>query len=328
MLRKGLETWGRFLFVLLVLLAGRGTGWAVDLVDGIAAVVNDEIITYTDLKKLVGQTEETMRKAFAPDDPKLVEKLREARKEALDQLIERRLIIQAFNSRGGKVPDTYVEAEIQQIIEDQYGRDRTLLIKTLEAMGLSLETFKEQVREKQIVRFMRNNEVNREVIVSPYKIEQYYKAHAEEFKEGEKVKLRLIFIKKGGNEQETEGARSLAQELLLKLATGADFTALANVYSEGAEKNNGGELGFVGRDSLRKELADAAFSLNPGQMSKVVETGEGFYIMQVEEKKPSKVTSMEEARDLIERLLIQQQTEELQKRWIQSLRRKAYIRLY
>jgi parvulin-like peptidyl-prolyl isomerase len=84
----------------------------------------------------------------------------------------------------------------------------------------------------------------------------------------------------------------------------------------------------VGRDSLRKELADVVFAMNAGQMSKVVETADGFYIVRVDEKKPEKVTTMDEARDIIERLLMQQNREKLQRRWIQSLKRKAYIRMY
>jgi parvulin-like peptidyl-prolyl isomerase len=87
-------------------------------------------------------------------------------------------------------------------------------------------------------------------------------------------------------------------------------------------------MGFIDRETLREELRDAAFSLLPGQISKVIETGDGFYILQVEEKKPSKLTSLVEARDLIERLLIQETRLELQKKWVQSLRRKAYVQTY
>ena len=299
-----------------------------DLVDGIAAVVNDDIITFTDVKDIVGQTEETLRKMYYADDPTLVKKLHEAQQEALDQLIERRLIIQQFNTKGGRVPDRLIEEDIQSTIDEQYGRDRSVFIKTLEALGLNLETYKERVRDKVIVHYMQQTEVGNEIIVSPYKIEKYYKEHPPEFQEGEKVKLRLLYIKKGKSPEEINGARSLAQEILVKLTTGSDFSSIANVYSEGPEKNQGGDLGFVGRDTLREELRDAAFSLKPGQISKVIETKDGFYILRVEEKKAAKVTGLEEARDLIERLLIQKERERLQKQWLQSLKRKAYIRIY
>ncbi len=301
---------------------------ATEVVDGVAAVVNDDIITFTDVKNVVGQTEDSLRKTYPPGDPELANKLREARKAALDQLIERRLIIQQFNTRGGKVPDNVVEEDIQNIIDEQYGRDRSVFIKTIEALGMNLETFKERVREKIIVRYMQQHEVSNEILISPYKIEKYYREHPEEFHEGEKVSLRMLYIKKGHEADDVEGARSLAQEILVKLSTGSDFADMAAVYSEGGEKKQGGDLGFIGRDALREELRDVAFSLNSGQISKVIATKDGFYILKVGEKKPDKVTTIEEARDLIERLLIQQERERLQKRWLQSLKRKAYIRMY
>ncbi len=301
---------------------------AADLVDGIAAVVNQDIITFTDVKNLVGQTEESLRKAYSPDDPQLVQKIQEARKEALDQLIERQLIIQQFKAKGGKVPDNFIEDEIQQTIDEQYGRDRSVFIKTLEALGLNLETYKERIRDKIIVRYMQQSEVSNEIIISPYKIETYYNQHPDEFHEGEKVKLRMIYLKKGQTEEELAGTKSLIQEILLKLTTGSDFSAMASVYSEGSEKNQGGDLGFVGRDSLRPELAEAAFLLDAGQLSRVIETKDGYYIIQVDEKKPAKVSTLQESRDLIERLLIQEERSRLQKRWLQSLRQKAYVRMY
>lgn len=299
-----------------------------EVVDGVAAVVNDDIITFSDVKGMVGQTEDSLAKAYPVGSPELAEKIREARKAALEQLIERRLIIQQFNSRGGKVPDNVVEEDIQSIIDEQYGRDRSVFIRTLEALGMNLETFKERVREKIIVRYMQQHEVSNEIIVSPYKIEKFYREHMDDFKEGEKIKLRMLYIKKGDDPDEVAGARSLAQEILLKLSTGSDFASLAAVYSEGAEKNQGGDLGFVSRDTLREELREPAFSLKPGQVSKVIETKDGFYILMIEEKKLAKVTTLEEARDVIEGLLVRQERERLQKRWVSSLKRKAYIRMY
>lgn len=299
-----------------------------ELLDGIAAVVNDDIITFTDIKNEVGRLEESLRKAYSPQDPALAEEIRKIRKDALDLLIRRRLIIQQFNAIGGKIQENYIEDYIQQDIDEHYGRDRSVFIKTLEALGMNLETYKEKVRDKIIVQAMSGREISSEIIISPYKIEKYYKENPDEFREGEKVKLRLIYIKKSENEQENEGARNLAQEILLKLTTGSDFPSLAAVYSEGSEKNQGGELGFVNKESLREELRDTAFTLNPGQISKVIETKDGYYILQVEEKKPAKVTTLEEARDLIERLLIRKEQEKLEAKWIQSLKRKAYIRFY
>src|SRR5438477_2550296 len=104
-----------------------------------------------------------------------------------------------------------IDEEIDLIIEDQYGRDRSVFIKTLEALGLNLETYKERIRDKIIVRYMQQTEISNEIIISPYKIEKYYEEHPDEFHEGEKVKLRVIYIKKGATDEEAAGAKSLVQ---------------------------------------------------------------------------------------------------------------------
>ncbi len=309
-------------------------GIAEEMIDGIAAMVNGDIITIGELRAFLGPTEDSLQKIYGNNEPKLVEELKKARKAAVDQLIDQRLIIQQFNVLESKnsakiVTDEWIEKEIQNDINQYYGRDRSIFIKTLEANGLNLEAYKERVRDKIIVSAMRYNEIGGEkILISPYKIETYYKDHPDEFKEGEKIKLRMLYIRKGESPDEIEGARSLTQEILIKLTTGSDFSSLATVYSEGSEKNQGGQLGFVDRETLREELREPAFSLDAGQISKMIDTKDGFYILQVDEKKPATVTTLEEARDLIEHLLEGQEKERLQKRWLQNLRRKAYIRVY
>jgi peptidyl-prolyl cis-trans isomerase SurA len=328
-LKKITTFWLSPLFLVLFVLTNQSSISKAELVDGIAAVVNDKIITFTDLRNMLGPTEETLRKSYSPNDPLLMDRIKSARQEALDQLIERQLILQQFNERGGKIPDNYIEEEIKNVIQEQYGGDRSIFIKTIEALGMNLEAYKERMRDKIIVRYMQNHEIgNDNILISPYKIEKYYKEHQEEFKEGAMVKLRMVYIKKGDKQEEVEGARSLAQELLLKLTTGSDFKSIASVYSEGSEKNKGGELGFVAKETLREELREPAFSLMQDQISPVIETKDGFYILQVQEKKPVKIISTVEAREIIEQKLIRQEREQLQKKWVQALRRKAYIRLY
>jgi len=313
--------WMILLGLTLALLPGT---WA-QLKDGIAALVNDDVITFSDVQNALGNTEQELSQSYRGNE--LIEKIRDARKDALEQLIERRLIIQDFRKRGGVIPEEIIEDEIRVIIDEHYGRDRAVFIKTLEALGMSLETFKDRISDKVIVRYMQSKEISGEqIFVSPYKIEQYYKEHVQDFSEGEKVKLRMIYIKKVAGEEKDQ--KKMAQEILTKLNTGTDFATLASIYSEDSKNDEGGDYGFIGRDTLRKELTDVAFNLKIGHFSPVVETDDGFYIMQVVEKKDSKVTSLSDARDLIERLLMTEERKRLQEDWIRKLKRRAYIRTY
>jgi hypothetical protein len=122
--------------------------------------------------------------------------------------------------------------------------------------------------------------------------------------------------------------RKLAEEILAKLDGGNSFESMARVYSEGKEAKEGGDWGWIGRDILRKELNETAFSLKPGQHSRVIETAEGYYILEVEDVKPAHTTPLAEVRDDIEKTLLQQQRAQMQEQWVKDLRAKAYIHLF
>jgi len=315
-------------------LAAGGLRAAPVSVDGIAAVVNDDIITYTDIDKMVGRNIDVLLKSYERSDPVLLEKIQQTRKDALDQLIDRQLILQHFNAGPGKKPenlkllDRMVEDQIQEMIDLDYGGDRSVFIKSLEAHGMNLENFKERKRDELTVRILLEEEIRDEIIISPYKLEQYYKQHPDEFKENERVKLQLVYIPKGGTPEEEAGARSMAKELLLKLTTGSDFATMASVYSEDSSKNSGGEFGFVRREDIREELREKAFSLDAGDLSPVIDTKDGLYILKILDRQEARVIPLDEARPRIERRLVESERERIQNRWLQSLKRRAYIRTY
>jgi parvulin-like peptidyl-prolyl isomerase len=122
--------------------------------------------------------------------------------------------------------------------------------------------------------------------------------------------------------------RKLADEILAKLDAGDSFESMARVYSEGKEAKEGGDWGWIGKDVLRKELNEIAFSLKAGQYSHVIETAEGYYILQVEDVKPAHTVALAEVRDDIEKILLQQQRAKMQEDWVKDLRAKAYIHLF
>ncbi len=120
----------------------------------------------------------------------------------------------------------------------------------------------------------------------------------------------------------------IAQEILGKIQTGSDFANLAKSYSDGSQKSSGGDMGWVSDSTLRKELADVAFKLMPGQNSNIITTQEGWYILQVEEVRKSTVMALSDVRERIENTLLQQERERLQQEWLDGLRSKAFIKMY
>ncbi|MEZ5404621.1 MAG: peptidyl-prolyl cis-trans isomerase [Verrucomicrobiia bacterium] len=306
--------------------------------DGIAAVVNGKVITFSEVKRQVQDAEQALSDSGLQGG-ELMDRVKEIRLEALRALIERELIIQEFNSKGYFLPDNVVEDQVYDIVRTKFDGDRVAFIKTLKAMGKTLDQFKQDQRDSLVVRIMRQKFVSEEVIVSPFKIEEYYFENASKFATPDQVRLSMIFFKRTSPPENSDTNASeiskpsdpqydLALETLLKLEAGENFADLASTYSEGPASADGGDLGWVSRDTLRKELADIAFKLNPEQNSQVIETDDGYYILKVEERKRAGIKPIEDARSEIESQLLVEERRKTQEQWLNRLRSKAYIKMF
>jgi parvulin-like peptidyl-prolyl isomerase len=151
--------------------------------------------------------------------------------------------------------------------------------------------------------------------------------HKDKFKVESQVKLRMIILNKpAGDTNDTE---KLADEILTKIKAGASFKDMATVYSQGtSQRGQGGDWGWVEKSVLRKELADVAFSLKPGEVSGVINTPEACYLMLVEDIKPEHIRPLNEVREDIEKTLLAQERDRLQKQWLDRLRKKTFVLLF
>lgn len=297
-----------------------------EVIDGIAAVVNGDIITYSQVRALVAPREQLLRSQYSGEE--LVKQIKEARQAALKDLIDRQLIIQAFKKESYQIPDHYVDQRVHEIIQENFGGDRNTFIKTLEAQNYTLGEFKKLETERMIVQAMRSKNVKREMIASPAKIDEYYKAHRSEFAPKEQIKLRLIMIPAHANDGNAAAQRSMAEEILGKLANGAEFDRMAQIYSEDSSRDRAGDWGWIDRKTLAAPLEKAAFNLPVGRISNIIEFNGNFYLLKVEDKKGGAMPSLAQVRDQIEKKLLQQEAQNLQEKWLASLRSKAYIRTF
>jgi peptidyl-prolyl cis-trans isomerase SurA len=297
-----------------------------EIVDGIAAVVNGDIITFSQVRGLVAPREKLLRSQFSGEE--LLKKVKEARQAALKDLIDRQLIIQAFKKENFQIPDHYVDQRMHEIIQENFGGDRNTFIKTLEAQNYTLGEFKKLETERMIVQAMRSKNVRRDMIASPAKIEEYYNAHRDAFTAREQVKLRLIMIPSHASDGNAASQRAMAEEILSKLANGGEFDRIAQIYSEDTSRDLGGDWGWIDRKTLAAPLEKIAFNLPVGRISNIIEFSGNFYITKVDEKRGGETRGLAQVRDEIEKKLLQQEAQDLQERWIASLRSKAYIKTF
>ncbi|HAK05955.1 MAG TPA: peptidylprolyl isomerase [Spartobacteria bacterium] len=297
-----------------------------EVVDGIAAVVNGDVITYSEVRSVSAPREKLLRSQYAGDE--LANKIKETRQAALQDLIDRQLIIQAFKKESYQIPDHFVDERLHEIIRESFGGDRNTFIKTLEAQNYTLGEFKKLETERMIVQAMRGKNVKRNTIISPTKVEDYYKKHRDEFTAKEQIKLRMIMIPNHADSGNSAAQKAMAEEILGKLANGAEFDRMAQIYSEDSTRDVGGDWGWIERKTLAAPLEKAAFNLPVGRISSIVEFSGNYYILKIDDKRGGTTRSLAEVRPEIEKKLIQLEAQHLQERWLASLRSKAFIRTF
>jgi len=312
-------------------ILGLTVGVAVSLhaqtavVDGVKGVVSARVVTYSEVEDYSRPAADTLRRQYSAQPDVFQQKLNDTLNDSLEQLVERALILKSFDTDGYKLPEAVVDELMQERIRERFG-DRVTFMKTLQAQGMTVEQFRKQVREQYIESALRNQNVQREVFISPYKIESYYKANPDDFRLEDQIKLRMIVLTKSSPDD--TNVIKLAREIQAKIKDGTPFTEMAAIYSQGSQQHQGGDWGWVQRSVLRKELADIAFTLTPGTVSDLVDTSDTCYLMFVEDKHASHVRPLLDVATEIEKILRLKQQAKLQKDWIEGLKKKTFIRYF
>ena len=315
-----------FYFILGLTLGAAVSAYAqTAVVDGVKGVVSARVVTFSEVEDYSRPAADTLRRQYSAQPDVFQQKLNDTLNDSLEQLVERALILKSFDTDGYKLPEAVVDELVQERIRERFG-DRVTFMKTLQAQGMTVEQFRKQVREQYIESALRNQNVQREVFISPYKIESYYKANPDEFRLEDQIKLRMIVLTK--TSPDDTNVIKLAREIQSKLKDGTPFIEMATIYSQGSQQHQGGDWGWVQRSVLRKELADVAFNLTPGTVSDLVDTPDTCYLMLVEDKHASHVRPLLDVATDIEKTLRLKQQAKLQKDWIEGLKKKTFIRYF
>lgn len=277
-----------------------------ELVNGVRAVVHDSVVTHAEVLLMTLPAEEVLAREYRGQPELFQKKVADARDENLEQLIERQLVLHDFKTTFAdaekkalidKEINKEIDQELAAEIRSRYGGIRMSLIQTLQAEGITLERHRQQIRDRIIISWLRQKNISSELIVSPHRVEAYYLGHRDDFKVQEEVKLRMIVLKCPG-ESEALRTEKLAEDILAEMKSGATFAEMATIHSEGSQRNQGGDMGWLAlspkpNDSsgsqgnqdtpqVAKYLADTAVSLQAGQRSGVLSrsAGDDYWVCQ------------------------------------------------
>lgn len=292
-------------------------------VDGYAAIVNDRVITVGDVMELIQPTEIQLRDAY--DGAELEAKRDEAYQTGRDLLIEQALILEEFEKQGGQIPERLVNDRINEFVFERFQNDRARFLAALAEEQVTLDEWRERIRERIIVSVLRRQEVFDKVKVPPGAIMERYEQKRDQFRQPARVKLSLIVLKKEGGEEAQREKAVLARGRILG---GGDFAEEARRISEDSKSSSGGDWGWMEPASLRAELKAAAETAPIGQVSDVIETPDAFYLMYVEDRQKAALRPLDDVRAEIEDGLRKAESERLYRQWIERLKRKHYVQLF
>jgi len=316
----------RFPFILVLAAAvGAPLFSRAEVADGVKAVVAERVITFAEVEEIARPAADALRRQYIGQPELFQRKLKEAIDDSLEFLVQRSLILHDFDVGGYRLPDSFIDQLMQERIREKFG-DRVTLMKSLQQQGMTYEQFRKQIREQFIETQLRQQNVQREIVVSPFKIQNYYNTHIDEFKIDDQVRLRMIVL--GKIAENDTNAMATAREIQAKLKEGASFAEMATLYSQGSQQHQGGDWGWVEPAKMRPEIAAAATTLPVGQVSDPIDSGDTVYLMLIEERKPSHARPLADIRSEIEKTLRAQQYAQLEKKWMDGLKRKTFVRYF
>jgi peptidyl-prolyl cis-trans isomerase SurA len=317
-----------------------GDSLSLRFANGIAAIAEDKVITVDDVRREIGRyvpsvEREAQNEAAATGvsaEKLFSDKLEALQDSVIQGLVDRVLIIKEFyKEKDGKearhIPPAYVDNRIDDILSGQFDNDRSKFLAYLRSEGKTLREYRRDQEEDIIYHYMTQQQKRSQSIVSPARIETFYKENKDRFYEEDKVHLRLIQLSRNSGESDAD---LLAQgnDILRRVRNGEKFEELAKEFSRDARRSKGGDWDWVRRSDFRKEFSDVAFALKKGEVSEPIVLPEGCFLLFAEDRKFAGIQPIDEVRDQIERILINQMGRSSEERWLERLRRNGYVKLY
>ncbi len=297
----------------------------------IKAVVNGEPITQT----MVDQAVQTQVQVWLMGNKGMVgrgEAEREIRRmeaTALEDLIDRNLILSEFKKLGGQIKDQFVDESINRFITDRFKGDRDQFLAELKKSGMTIAQFREIQRDQIAIQALRSKHGGEDAIPNtPWEKRAKYNEIKGEFASEGQPKLRIMSIPKQTDSSSHEAQKKVLDEVMGKLRSGGDFGELAKKHSADSFASKGGYVGVLGKNELNEGLTRIAYGLPAGQVSQALDDGPFWRILKVDGRVGQKTPSFEELEEEIDRRLTIDKRKKNLEGWLKKLRRDANVRVY
>lgn len=306
---------------------------SAEVIDRIVAVVNDEPITLSELNRSGEDFFNQIVAATPPD--KLDQAMAKARQDMLSTLINSKIAAQKAAELGVAVSDQEVDAAIADILK-RNNITHEALIRELSRSGRSEDGLRRALHDQILRSRLVAHEVHAKIVITEEKIADYYQAHYGPDKSvaGYAIlQMGFSWNKKGRFDSMSasdqlaakNAARQRAEEVRAQVLAGGSFRELAQTHSDLPSAVEGGDIGTFKLDEMAPVMRETITSLNPGEISPVVEIGGSYQFFKLLSSENGTPVPLETVRAEIHDLLYQKEVERLYEKWLEDLREQAYI---
>ena len=306
--------------LLLALLAGACAHGVV--LDGLAAKVNDAVITVDDVGTAIGDLRRSGALKVTGED------IKTAYSNTVEFLVERRLILQLAAEKKVTFPEWVVEGRIREIVKDKFDGDMNKLNAMLAQTKTPLTEWRNMIRDDMIVTAMRQQFVEKYVTATPADMFREYNENKNLYRSEAKSSVSVILLKPA-DDKKSPSVSTRGEEILARLERGEPFADLARKFSADSHAKDGGAWKDVNpEEAFRPEIAKTIASLKVGEVSKLVDLDGWGFIVRKDAETGVKERSFAEAYDDIERKVKARLGKEAYRNWVQRLRAAAFVKIY
>ena len=306
---------------MLILLSGP-LGWTQDALtlDGIAAVVNEDIITISEVREAM---------AFeVTRGERSRERISALYKQTLNNLMDIHLQLARARQLQMSVSDDEIDRQVEALIVDNQISDDQL-VQMLKSRGMTLEGYRQQIREGLLVTKVVNAEVRSRLIILDSELQEAYEGRQESYRVAgtQTVSHILFLLPERATDDDVAQRQAEAERVLQEIRGGGDFAALARQYAEGPSAERGGLLGTFQANELLPGFDEATAGLQPGGVSDVIRTRVGLHIVRLEDRQADSFKSFDSVQEALQNELLREKTEAKYQEWLEALRLQAYVKI-
>ena len=296
---------------------------AARVVDGVAAVVNEDVILVSEINDAMRPFMRQFRERYSGAE--LQAKLRELQEAVVKKAIEDRLILQVAATAGITADKGQVEERYNEIVK-RFGSIETFEHEMRER-GMTPREFRKQIEEQVIVQDTVRQVIGSKIRVTDNEIKEYYRRHESEFALAPARRVTLIFLQFSPNMPafQRDQVRRRAEQIRRMAEEGALVSKLATKFSDGPHRENAGDLGYVMHGEILPELEDAVFAAEVNALPAIVEAQNGVYLFNVTGARPGRIVPLSEAKPRLAARLTEEKQSARYDEWIANLKSQSFI---